>query len=352
MNSIIASDSAYREWLTELSRSYRSSQIRAAVKVNEELLRFYWKLGHDIVERLPENKRGSSFFERLSTDLQQILPEIHSLSPRNLRYIKKFYLVYNKIIKNVPQLVANNTGSYIAAIEHDIFQVPWGHHRYIIDKCYHEPEKALFFVQKTVENGWSRAMLLNFLDTDLYSRQGKAITNFTKTLPEATSELAQQLTKDPYQFDFLTISEQYQEKELKDALVDNITKLLLELGTGFAFMGREYRMLAGKKEVFADLLFYNTHLHCYVVAEVKVGDFEAAHLGQLSAYVSIADATMKRAGDNQTIGLLICKNKDNVFAQYALDGYRQPLGISGYDLSSAQITNALPSIAEIEQRLR
>jgi predicted nuclease of restriction endonuclease-like (RecB) superfamily len=352
MNTLITSDSSYREWLTELSKRYRSSQIRAAVKVNEELLRFYWQLGRDIVERLPENKRGSAFFDKLSIDLSRILPDIHSLSPRNLRYIKKFYSIYNQYIKNLPQLVANKTNPSIDDILHDIFQVPWGHHRFIIDKCYHEPEKALFFVQKTVENGWSRAMLLNFLDTDLYARQGKAITNFAKTLPEPTSELAQQLTKDPYQFDFLTISEQYKEKELKDALVDNITKLLLELGTGFAFMGREYRMLAGEKEVFADLLFYNTHLHCYVVAEVKVGDFEASHLGQLSAYVSIADATMKHAGDNQTIGLLICKNKDNVFAQYALEGYRQPLGISEYDLSSAQITKALPSIAEIEQRLR
>lgn len=352
MTSLISSDSAYREWLAELSKSYRSSQIRAAVKVNEELLRFYWRLGHDIVERLPENKRGSAFFDKLSTDLQQILPEIHSLSPRNLRYIKKFYLIYNKLIKNVPQLVANNASSYTASIERDIFQVPWGHHRYIIDKCYHEPEKALFFVQKTVENGWSRSMLLNFLDTNLYTRQGKAITNFSRTLPEPHSELAQELTKDPYQFDFLTINERYKEKELKDALVANITKLLMELGTGFAFMGKEYRLTAGEKEIFADLLFYNTHLHCYVVAEVKVGEFEAAHLGQLSAYVSIADTTLKRPGDNQTIGLLICKTKDNVFARYALDAYKQPLGISEYDLAAAQISRALPSIAEIEQGLR
>lgn len=352
MNTLITSDSSYREWLTELSKRYRSSQIRAAVKVNEELLRFYWQLGRDIVERLPENKWGSAFYTRLSTDLKATLPEIKSISPRNILYIKCFYDLYSRAIQNTPQLVAQMQGIDNAASELQLFSIPWGHHRFIIDKCYHEPEKALFFVQKTVENGWSRAMLLNFLDTDLYARQGKAITNFAKTLPEPTSELAQQLTKDPYQFDFLTISEQYKEKELKDALVDNITKLLLELGTGFAFMGREYRMLAGEKEVFADLLFYNTHLHCYVVAEVKVGDFEASHLGQLSAYVSIADATMKRAGDNQTIGLLICKNKDNVFAQYALEGYRQPLGISEYDLSSAQITKALPSIAEIEQRLR
>lgn len=352
MTTLITSESTYREWLTELSKRYRSSQIRAAVKVNEELLRFYWQLGHDIVERLPENKWGSAFYSRLSADLKAIMPEMKSISPRNILYIKCFYDLYNRALQNTPQLVAQMQDIHQIAYALHIFSIPWGHHRYIIDKCYHEPEKALFFVQKTVENGWSRAMLLNFLDTDLYQRQGKAITNFSKTLPEPHSELAQQLTKDPYQFDFLTISERYKEKELKDALVSNITRLLMELGTGFAFMGREYRLTAGEKEIFVDLLFYNTHLHCYVVAEVKVGEFEAAHLGQLSAYVSIADATLKRPGDNQTIGLLICKTKDNVFARYALDGYKQPLGISEYDLSASQITKALPSVEEIEHGLR
>ena len=352
MDSLIVSDSDYSNWITELSRRYRISQIKASTKVNEELLRFYWQLGRDINERLPEHKRGAAFFERLSNDLQLALPGINSFSPRNLRYIRKFYLLYNQLIENVPQLVANNNQNQGATIEQLVFQVPWGHHRYIIDKCSDEPEKALFFIQRTVENGWSRAILLNFLDSNLYTRQGSAITNFNKTLPEPHSELAQQLTKDPYQFDFLTISEQYKEKELKDALISNITRLLMELGNGFAFMGREYRLQAGEKEIFVDLLFYNTILHCYVVAEIKVGEFEASHLGQLSAYVSIADATLRRAGDNRTIGLLICKNKDNVFARYALDGYNQPLGVSEYDLSSAHISNTLPSVEKIEQGLR
>lgn len=351
MTSLIYSDSAYRTWLAELSARYRTSQIQAAVKVNQELLRFYWSLGKDIVERLPENKRGSSFYERLSHDLKLFLPEAQSLSPRNLRYIQKFYSLYTQLETDLPQVVANKNHQIIQSIESDLFRVPWGHHRYIIDKCYKEPEKALFFVRKTVENGWSRSMLLNFLDTDLHARQGKAITNFSSTLPAPESELAQQLTKDPYQFDFLTISETYKEKELKDALVSNITRLLMELGTGFAFMGREYRLTVGEKEVFLDLLFYNTHLHCYVVAEVKVQDFEASHLGQLSAYVSIADSVLRREADNRTIGLLICKTKDNVYARYALDGYNQPLGISEYDISTAHIVNSLPSIEDIQQRL-
>ena len=352
MNSLISSDSAYREWLIELSNRYRSSQIRATVKVNEELLRFYWELGCDIVERLPENKWGSSLFEKLSRDLQRILPNVKSLSSRNLRYIHKFYSLYSQTFIILPQVVAKTKGSENKPWETVLFQVPWGHHRYIIDKCYDDPSKALFFVQKTVENGWSRSMLLNFLDTDLYTRQGKAVTNFSATLPEPHSELAQQITRDPYQFDFLTISEQYQEKELKDALVSNITRFLVELGAGFAFMGREYRLQAGNKEVFLDLLFYNTHLHCYVVAEVKIHEFEAAHLGQLSAYVSMADAILRRDGDNRTIGLLICKTKDNIFARYALDGYNQPLGISEYDLSTAQIADSLPSIEDLERGLR
>ncbi|MDR1336857.1 MAG: PDDEXK nuclease domain-containing protein, partial [Tannerella sp.] len=283
------------------------------------------------------------FFNNLSIDLQNELPEAKGFSPRNLRYMKSFYNLYNRLFTKLPQ------------VEAKLFTIPWGHHKYIIDRHSNNPSKAFFFVQKTVENGWSRSMLLNFLDTNLYERQGKAITNFRQALPEIKSELAQQITKDPYNFDFLSLTENYKEKELKDALIDNITKFLMELGTGFAYMGREYRLQIGQKEQFLDLLFYNTTLHCYVVAEVKISDFDSSCLGQLSTYVVAVNHILRKDGDNETIGLLICKTKDNIFAQYSLEGYNLPLGVSEYELSNlypADFKGTLPSIEDIENELK
>lgn len=341
----------YANWLNELRQNYRQCQIRASVKVNSEMLRFYWQLGKGIAQREKQSQWGEGFYEKLSRDLKATLSGAHSFTPRNLRYIKKFYLLYYKLYTFLPQLVANFKDEENFAESEGIFQVPWGHHRYIIDKCFESPEKAFFFIKKTVENGWSRSMLLNFLDTDLYDRQSNAITNFKNTLPAEDSELATQLTKDPYHFDFLTISESYKEKELKNALVSDITRFLMELGAGFAFMGKEYRVTIGNKELFYDLLFYNTHLHCYVVVELKVSEFEASYLGQLSSYISVADHTLRRTGDNRTIGLLICKTKDNVYARYALDGYNHPIGISSYEIRNPDIVKKLPSIADIEAGL-
>ena len=239
-------------------------------------------------------------------------------------------------------------------IVHDMFMIPWGHHKLLIDKFRSSPEKALFFMRKTIENGWSRAMLLNFIDTDLYERQGKAVTNFSTTLPQPMSDLAQEILKDPYSFDFLETSERYREKELKDALISNITKFLIELGSGFAYMGREYRLQVNTKEQFMDLLFYNTRLHCYLVVEVKTTEFEPSYLGQLSAYMSFTNHILKTEQDNPTIGLLICKSKDNIFAQYSLEGYNQPIGISefeGVNVLPEGFKSSLPTIEEIESKL-
>lgn len=307
------------------------------------MLRFYWSLGEDIVKLHAESKWGEGFFNNLSLDLQNELPTTKGFSPRNLRYIKSFYVLYNQPSLYLPQAEAN------------LFAIPWGHHKYIIDRYSNNPEKAFFFVQKTIENGWSRSMLLNFLDTDLYERQSKAITNFKQTLPGVESELAQQITKDPYNFDFLSLTENYKEKELKDALIDNITRFLMELGTGFAYMGREYRLQIGQKEQYLDLLFYNTTIHSYVVAEVKISEFNPSYLGQLSTYVTAVNHLLRKAGDNDTIGLLICKTKDNIFAQYSLEGYKQPLGVSEYELSKAypkDFRSTLPSIEDIENELK
>ena len=233
-------------------------------------------------------------------------------------------------------------------------RIPWGHLRCIIDSCKGNAKKAIFFINETLEHNWSRPVLLNFLDTDLYERQGKSITNFTNTLPAVQGELAQQITKDPYTFDFLKLREKYDERDLKEALITNIEKFLLELGRGFAYMGREFRLEIGKEEKFMDMLFYNTNLHCYVVVEVKISKFKAGDLGQLGLYVSAVNHILKKDVDNPTIGLLICKSKDNIVAQYSLESSALPIGISEYELSKlypSDFKSSMPTIEEIEEFL-
>lgn len=248
---------------------------------------------------------------------------------------------------NHPQLEDN--------LDEMIFMIPWGHQKLIIDKSKDNLQKALFFVRKTLENNWSRAVLMNFLDTNLYEREGKAITNFEKVLPDIGSDLAREITKDPYNFDFLTLRSNYDEKELKDALMDNIQKFLLELGKGFAFVGREYRLEIGRTEQFIDMLFYNIQKHCYVVIEIKTREFESGDMGQLSTYIAAVDGILKGKDDSTTIGLLICKTKDNILAQYATSALNVPVGISEYELNNLMpedYKNSMPTIEEIEQELK
>lgn len=363
MSKLIKIDNDYAGWIKDLSQRFRQSQIKAAVKVNSELIQFYWELGRDIVEMKADERWSDNFWANMHSDLMTTLPDVKGLSVTNLQYTKRFYSLYKALIFKHPQLVGVEdmdehpqlVGAQNTIDIHRLFLIPWGHHRYIIDKCYNTPSKALFYVNKVYENNWSRAVLLNFLDTDLYERQGKAVTNFKATLPDVQGDLAQQLLKDPYCFDFVQLTERYNEKELKDALVHNVEKFLLEMGNGFAYMGREYRIEVGDSELFADMLFYNTHLHCYVVVEVKTEKFDNAFLGQLSGYVSCANHVLRRDGDSPTVGLLICKSKNDVMAQYALEGYAQPLGISEYELSKlypADFKSTLPSIEEIEQELK
>lgn len=243
----------------------------------------------------------------------------------------------------------------VGQLKEMLFSIPWGHHRYLMDRYGTEPAKALFYVRKTMEEGWSRDVLLNFMDTGLYEREGKALTNFTRTLPDETSDLAQELTKDPYNFAFTGITKAYNERILKDALLANISQFLLELGTGFAYVGKEYRLQIGQKEKFIDLLFYNINLSCYVVIEVKIGEFDFQDLGQLSGYVVACNHILKKEGrDNPTIGLLICRQKDSLLAQYALEGTNLPLGISEYELSKLypeKVEGTIPTIEEIEAKL-
>ncbi|MDR2568797.1 MAG: PDDEXK nuclease domain-containing protein [Oscillospiraceae bacterium] len=365
MGQLIKIEKEYALWINELSNRFKSMQIKAATKVNQEMLAFYWMLGNDIVKMQAEQKWGSSFFATLSVDLRAALPNQKGFSETNLRYIKNFYILYSK---ESPQLVGKTRSANLPQIAGDLSfgeispqfldelcTVPWGHHRYIIDKCKDDAKKALFYVRKTVENNWSRAVLLNWLDTDLYERQGKAISNFTNQLPSPQGDLAQEITKDPYNFDFLTMREGFDERELKDSLTNNIVQFLMELGSGFAFVGREYRLVVGQTEKFCDLLFYNINLHCYVVVEVKIDKFESEYIGQLGTYVTAVNHILKSDVENPTIGILICKEKDNVLAQYALESSSQPIGVSEYELSKLYPTDfkgSLPSIEEIERQLK
>jgi len=349
MSKLIHIDQDYKQWILSISKRFRRSQIKAAVHINQDMLSFYWSLGKEIVELHSEQRWGNKFFANLSHDLKEANPGAGCFSETNLLYMKNFYLLYSPLLQITPQ-----TGEQIAItpqLGEQIFSVPWGHHKLLIDKCKGQPEKALFYVQQTIMNGWSRDVLLNIYSTDLYERHSKAISNFTATLPETQSDLAVEITRDPYSFAFTGLREPYNERKLKDALIYNIEKFLVELGTGFAYMGREVRLQVGETEQFLDMLFYNTRLHCYVVIEVKTTDFEAGHIGQLGAYVVAVDHILKSEADNKTIGLLICKTKDNVFAQYALEATSQPLGISEYELQKlypTKVEGTIPTIAEIE----
>ena len=350
MDKLVEVDAQYREWISEVSKRFHQSQIKAAVKVNDEMLRFYWQLGKELHDRKDKFSYGQSFYKTISRDLRRELPDVKSFSETNLRYMQKFADLYSEI-SNLPQVGEDFRSEEIEPL----FAIPWGHHKIIIDKCNGNPKKALFFVNQVIQNNWSRAVLLNFLDTDLYERQGKAITNFNLTLPAMQSDLAQEITKDPYKFDFITLTQSYNEKELKDALMDNIQKFLLELGNGFAFVGREYRIEIGSTENFIDMLFYHIRLHCYVVVEVKVTEFESSYAGQLGTYVVAVNHQLKTEKDEPTLGLLVCKSKDDIKAQYALEASSQPLGVSAYELSKLIPENfkgSLPSIDEIESELR
>lgn len=299
------------------------------------------------------------------------MPGAKGFSPTNLKYMNYFYKLYSPLFANRLQTVDDfEEDMYITDIQHvtelsgnrlrgvDDFKVllsiPWFHHQRIIDKCKGNMDKALFFVRKTWENNWGRDALLNWLGTDLYERDGKAITNFHTTLPSIQSDLAQQITKDPYQFDFLSLREKFDERDIEDELVNNVTRFLLELGKGFSYMGRQFRLEVGQQEFFPDLLFYNAHLHAYVVIEVKAQSFHPSFLGQPSFYVSAINHQFKTDIDNPTIGLLICRDKDNVVAKYALESYKEAMGISEYQLSELfpkNFKSSMPTIEELEKGL-
>lgn len=365
----------YFRWISDLKQKIQQSQIKAAIQVNSALIEMYWDLGKEISERSFENTYGSGFFKQLSNDLRNEFPEIKGFSESNIKFFKRFYLFYNQEITNRQQLAndlksddTSNLQQVVGEFKNDenqnrqqpanefpnkLFLIPWFHHVTIFTKCKNVTE-ALFYINKTIENGWSRAVLLNMISGNLYQSQGKAITNFSKTLPDYDSELVKQTLKDPYIFDFLNISENFKERELENALIDNIQKFLIELGNGFAFVGKQVEMKVGNQSFFLDLLFYHIKLKRYVVIELKSGEFEPEHAGKLNFYVTSVDKQLRDENDNATIGLIICKTKDDIIAEYSLTDLHKPLGISSYELRKILPDNfksSLPSIEEIENEL-
>jgi len=331
----------YKQWISQLKQKFQQAQIKASVQVNSTLLEFYWNLGSDIVEKQKNSIWGSSFLKQVSEDLSREFPDVKGFSYRNIKYIRQWFIFYSQSNINGQQLVAQ------------LVQIPWGHNIFIIQKCK-DLKEALFYVQNTIKYGISRSVLVHQIESRLYDREGKAITNFETTLPPLQSDLAKEVLKDPYNFDFLTMTKDYNEKELEDALCENITKFLLELGQGFAFVGRQYKLSVGGEEFKMDLLFYHLKLRCYVVVELKTVAFKPEFAGKLNFYTSVVDGEIKQEDDKPTIGILICKSKNNVLVEYALKNINKPLGISEYELSEIlpkEFKSSLPSIEEIEKEL-
>jgi len=355
-------DKEYKKWLTDLKSRIRQSQIKAAISVNTALIEFYWDLGKMIAEK--ERVWGSKLIEQVAKDLKQEFPDMQGLSRRNLFNAKKFYQFYNST-QLVQQPVGLIRQQVVAQLQNDdkkesilvqqlVALIPWGHNILIFTKSK-EPKEALFYVQKTKENNWSRDTLALQIKSDLYTRQGKAITNFTNTLPEPNSDLAQQTLKDPYVFDFLQLAEDYKERDIENQLMRHITKFLLELGRGFAFVGKQYNVQLNEKEYFIDLLFYHIPMQCYVVVELKNKDFEPEFAGKLNFYLTLIDKTMKRSFENPTIGILLCRGKDNLEVEYALQDIHKPMGVSEFKLDKIlpdNLKSSLPSIEELEEQLK
>lgn len=304
-------------------------------------------MGRDIVSRQKDSKWGEAFISKISKDLQSAFPGISGFSVENLKHIRYWYNFYSS-----DELEKNSPAQFIVR-QNMIKNIPWGHNQRIMYKCANI-EKAMFYIQKTMDNGWSRSVLVHQIESGLYERQGKAISNFQVKLPAIQSDLAEQTLKDPYNFDFLTLREDYDERELEDALVNQITQFLLELETGFSYVGRQIKITVGNSDFYIDLLFYHIKLHCYVVVELKTEKFKPEFAGKLNFYVTAINKDLKSEQDAPTIGILICKDKDNVVAEYSLENISQPIGITEYELTRIlrkELQSSLPSIQEIEYEL-
>ena len=327
----------YKALIQDIKSKVQSAQIKAAISVNKELLKLYWEIAQIIIEKESNSSWGDSLIKQISSDLKDEFPSMKGFSTTNLKYMRRWYLFYEKSQQLVDQITS----------------IPWGHNIAIFIKAENTNE-ATFYVQKTIENNWSRSVLVHQIENNLYSREAKAINNFEAKLPSPQSDLAKQTLKDPYCFDFLTLREKYDERDLENELINHVSKFLLELGAGCSFIGKEYRLEINGDEFFTDLLFYHVRLHSYVVVELKTVKFKPEFAGKLNFYVSAMDDLLKTELDNPTIGILICKSKNNTVVEYALKDVNKPIGVSEYTITKNlpdKFKSSLPSIEEIEAEL-
>jgi predicted nuclease of restriction endonuclease-like (RecB) superfamily len=335
--SLTQPPAGYADWLAELKIRIHSAQQRAALAVNRELVWLYWQIGRDILERQAREGWGAKVIERLAHDLRTAFPDMKGFSPRNLKYMRAFAEAWSE-----PEFVQQAAA-----------QLPWFHLCTLIDKLKTREERD-WYIAKTVEHNWSRNVLVLQIETKTHTRTGQAITNFDARLPKPQSDLARESLKDPYRFDFLSLGDEAREHDVESALVQHISRFLLELGAGFAFVGKQVPLEVGGDDFFIDLLFYHLKLRCYVVIELKAGPFKPEHVGQLGFYLSAVDTQMKTPADAPTIGLLLCKSKNKVVAEYALRDSAKPMGIAEYQLIEAlpaELQTSLPSIEQIEREL-
>jgi predicted nuclease of restriction endonuclease-like (RecB) superfamily len=335
MNELLSPQ--YDAFLKDVKERLKVAQIRATVSVNTEQILFYWWLGRQILDKQSSEGWGTKVIERLSHDLKTAFPDMQGFSPRNLLYMRAFALAWEEEV----------------IVQRVVAQLPWRQNIALLDKLKDSGER-LWYAQKSIEHGWGQSVLVHQIETRLHERQGKAITNFSATLPAPQSDLAQALLKDPYSFDFLTLADDAHERHLEAGLVTHIREFLLELGQGFAFVGSQYPLTVGESEFFIDLLFYHLNLRCFVVVDLKMRAFQPEFAGKMNFYLSAVDDLLRREGDSPSIGVILCKTKDNVVAEYALRDVNKPIGVSTHltEMLTRSLPDTLksnlPSIEELE----
>ncbi|MEM1241606.1 MAG: PDDEXK nuclease domain-containing protein [Cyanobacteria bacterium P01_H01_bin.26] len=328
--------SSYPQFLQSLKERIRSAQVKAALAVNQELTLLYWQIGREILDRQQQEGWGTKVIDRLARDLKRDFPEMTGFSARNLKYMRSFADAYPDL-QQVQQVFS---------------QIPWGHNVRLLD-VLKDPEVRLWYARQTIEHGWSRNVLLMQIDQGLHD-QGAAITNFERTLPPDQSDLAKNLIKDPYNFDFLTLAADAQERDLEKSLLAHIRDFLLELGVGFAFVGSQYPIQVGTKEYAIDLLFYHLKLRCFVVIDLKLGEFEPEFSGKMNFFVSAVDDLLRHPDDRPTIGMILCKSNDATVAEYSLRDVNKPISVATHRLGRelpADLQGTLPTVEELEQQL-
>lgn len=362
----------YRDLLGDIKTRVRQGQRRAALSANAEMIHMYWDIGRMIAARQEKEGWGAGVIPRLAVDLKNELPEQKGFSERNIKRMARFYQEYpdasskvpqsaallqsteNQEITIVPQPVAQLKNLFILPIvQRSVAKLPWGHNVLLFEKIEHLPTR-LWYAERALEQGWTRDILTLQIENLAHERQGAAITNFATTLPEAHAAIAQGLLKDPYLFDFLTLEEPFHERELETGLLLHLEKFLLELGRGFAFVGRQHRIEVSDREFYLDLLFHHLHLRCFIVIDLKKGDFKPEYAGKMNFYCSAVDDLLRHEHDVATIGLILCQTKDRILAEYSLRDIHKPIGLADYELTRAlpkELASSLPSIEDIEAEL-